>query len=608
MNATLPPGSAAPTEALDADVCVVGGGIAGLCAALAAARSGARTILIQDRAVLGGNASSEIRMWICGAHGKDVKEAGILEELQLANYHRNPGLNYSLWDSVLYQAAREQSGLTTILSCAVCQVEMANATTIAAVRAWHLTRQCWIEVRARVFLDCSGDSVLSLSGAPARWGREARSETGEPAAQAVADRKTMGNSLLIQLRAIDPAQHRPFIAPAWARVLPEGHPRLRECKPTGHNFWWIEIGGEQDTMADADRIRDELYAIAFGVWAFIKNHPDGRGHGWELEWLGSLPGKRENIRYEGDHVLTQMDVESCGHFPDVIAYGGWTMDDHPPAAFDHPGPPTHHYPAPSPFGIPYRSLYSRTVSNLLFAGRNISCTHLAMSATRVMGTCALVGQAAGTAAAMAVAVGSDPRGIGRDHLVELRNRLMDDDSWLPGVLRPIAPLARLATVTTSAGDDPAPLFTGIDRRLLGQANAIEIAPGGWIEFRWPQQVAPGRLRLIGDSDLHRDKRQPCSWPRDGHDEAMPARLPRNLRVVVERDGAWVEVARITDNPRRLLKIPVVGNTTAVRLIVEAAWGGGPARLQACEPGLPDLLAPPVATPWPSQPVTRTSGA
>ena len=131
-----------------------------------------------------------------------------------------------------------------------------------------------------------------------------------------------------------------------------------------------------------------------------------------MEWIVSLPGKRESMRYVGDHVLTQNDVQSEGRFADLVAYGGWTMDDHHPAAFRYPGQPTIFHPAPSPYGIPYRSLYSRNIGNLLFAGRNISATHMAVDSTRVMGTTALLGQAAGTAAAVAVRHGaSQPRRI-----------------------------------------------------------------------------------------------------------------------------------------------------------------------------------------------------
>ena len=218
----------------------------------------------------------------------------------------------------------------------------------------------------------------------------------------------MGNSLLIQLRRTDEPQ--PFVPPRWAYKFtrPDDLPhRLRGVQ--AHNFWWIEVGGLGDTIREAERTRDELMKIVYGVWDYIKNHAPERAQAanWAVEWIGSLPGKRENRRYVGDHILTQNDVRAGGPFEDIVAYGGWSMDDHHPAGILYPGRPTIFHPAPSPYGIPYRSLYSRNVTNLLFAGRNISVTHAALSSTRVMATCSLLGQAAGTAAALCVRRGSD---------------------------------------------------------------------------------------------------------------------------------------------------------------------------------------------------------
>lgn len=609
MDATLPAGPA-PTETLTTDLCVVGGGTAGLCAAIAGARRGARVVLLQDRPVLGGNASSEVRMWVCGAHGRDAKETGILEEILLENCWRNPSLKYPVWDTVLYEKARYQDGLHLVLNAAVCEVEMDGPERIRAVKAWHLTRQCWIRVEAALFADCSGDSILRLSGAPTMWGREARHEFDEPAAPAVADRKTMGNSLLIQLREIDAAQHEPFVPPAWAHRYDDSHRRIRErATPTGHNFWWLEIGGEMDTIADADAIRDELYRIAYGVWAYIKNHPDGRGRTWELEWIGSLPGKRENVRYVGDHILTQRDVESCGQFPDVVCHGGWTMDDHPPAAFHHDGPPTTFHPAPSPFGIPYRCLYSRAIANLFFAGRNISCTHMAMSATRVMATTATMGQAVGTAAAICLTRGTTPRGVYERHLAELQGMLLDDDQYLPGRRRPLPALTRAATLRASTGD-PTALTDGIDRRLGDEDHWWQGAPGDWVELRWDAPRPLHRVRIVGDSQLHRVKRMPCAWTTAPVREEMPPTLPRDLRVEAETaDGTWTVVARVSGNRRRLITLPLENVAArAVRVVIERTWGAERAGLFAVDAGEPPIGEPIATTPWPTKAVTARAGA
>lgn len=597
-DSTVPAGSA-PVESLTTEVCVVGGGMAGICAAIAAARHGARVVLLQDRAVLGGNASSEVRMWICGAHGKDNKETGILEEIQLENCYRNPRLNYSVWDTVLYEKVRFQDGIDLRLSCAVVDVAI-EGDRLTEVRAWHLTRQCWIAVRATQFIDCSGDSILRLSGASTRWGRESRDDYGEDLAPAVADRSTMGNSILLQLREIDPADHVPFIAPAWARSISTAElADHRGASPTGHNFWWLELGGTEDTIGDADAIRDRLLALAYGVWAAIKNNPDGSGERWELEWIGALPGKRENIRYLGDHVLTQQDIQSGGRFDDLVAYGGWTMDDHPPGGFDHDGQPTHHHHAPSPYGIAWRCLYSCDRSNLLCAGRNISATHMALSSTRVMATCSLLGQAVGTGAALAVRHACSPRAVGERHLSELQALLADDDQYLPGRARELAPLMEGARFDASEGD-PAPLLDGVDRHLGETAHAWSATDGATVTLTFPETRRLERLRLVLDSQLHRLKRMPCSWPKGGNHAAMPAPLLRNFRVQLHTsDGDWRTVASVTDNRRRLVQLPLSASSDGLRLCCDASWGGEYLRIFSLDCGAPRADTPLRTIPWPA---------
>ncbi len=481
---------------------------------------------------------------------------------------------------------------------------------ISAVRGWHLARQCWVRVEADLFADCSGDSVLRLSGAETRWGREGAGEFGESHAPPQPDRRTMGNSCLIQLREIDPARHRAFIPPTWAHSFPPDHPRLQHAKPAGDNFWWLEVGGELDTIADADGIRDELLRIAYGAWAFIKNHPDGRGARWELEWIGAVPGKRENVRYVGEHILTQGDIESCGVFPDLVCHGGWSMDDHHPAAFNHPGPPTIFHPAPSPYGIPLRCLYARSLENLFCAGRNASCTHMAMSSTRVMATCCHHGgQAIGTAAALAVRHRTGPQGVHALHLRELQNILLDDDQWLPNRRRSVPALTRAAELSASIGD-PEPLRDGLDRADADAGHAWEAPPGATVSYRFAASAAPLRARVVGDSQLHRDKRMPCSETLGRSRAEMPSTLPRDLTIELQdARGSWRTAVEVRDNRRRLLQLPLAGEALAVRLTVRRAWGDGPARLFAFDIGAPDLAgAAADLLPWPATAIGRGGAA
>ena len=348
------------------EFCVVGGGLAGMCAAISAARHGVKTVLMHDRPVLGGNASSEIRMWVCGAQGLNRRETGIIEEIQLENNYRNPLSNFSIWDSILYEKVRFEPNITLLLNCSCTDIEM-DGDRIRAVKGWQLTTETRHRVEADLFADCSGDSILApLSGAEYRIGREARAEFGEDIAPLAADKKTMGMSCEINVREYSTPQT--FIPPVWAYSYPSDDDLPnREHDIRANHFWWAELGGEDDSIHDTEEIRDELLKVIFGIWDHVKNHGDHGADNLVLEWVGFLPGKRESRRYIGDYVMTQNDVCAEGRFEDIVAFGGWPMDDHHPAGFKHPGDPTVFHHAPSPFGIPYRSLYSKNIGNLFFA-------------------------------------------------------------------------------------------------------------------------------------------------------------------------------------------------------------------------------------------------
>jgi hypothetical protein len=567
------------------DVCVIGGGMAGMCAAIAAARNGARTAIVHDRPVFGGNASSEIRMWICGALGAHNKETGLLEEIQLENQYRNPSGNYSLWDSVLYEKVVFQPRLTTFLNCSCTGAEM-DGDRIVGIQAWQLTTQIWHTIRATQYIDCSGDSILAaVTGAEFRTGREARDEFDEDIEPLEADGKSMGNSLLIQIRRTDEPQ--PFIAPNWAWQFDSAADLPHRINGVhGQNFWWLEIGGLKNTIRDAENIQVELMKLGYGIWDYIKNRSPERdkADNWALEWLGSLPGKRESRRYVGDHILTQNEVRAGGEFEDLIAYGGWSMDDHHPAGIFYPGEPTIFHPAPSPYGIPYRSLYSRNVGNLLFAGRNISVTHAALSSTRVMGTCAMLGQAAGTAAAICVENGCAPRNLsGGSLLRRLQTTLLHDDCWLPGISRPIGDLARGAELT-AGGANADSLLDGLDRDRADESHAWTGPVGDAVEYLWNRPAKLEGVRLVFDSNLQLRKRMPCTFPHREGKTAVPKSLIKAFRLEArDSRGAWKPIHREENNYQRLVGIPVSIETTGLRIVPEETWGDPEARLFAFEP-------------------------
>ncbi|RMD73292.1 MAG: FAD-dependent oxidoreductase [Lentisphaerae bacterium] len=569
-------------DTIHVHVCVVGGGMAGLLAAISAARHGASVALIQDRPVLGGNASSEIRMHICGAHGENVRETGILEEILLENLYRNPTVNYSIWDSVLYGKAQYQENLQLFLNTTVLDATM-DGDYIKDIKAWQLTTETRLTIEAEYFIDASGDGILApLSGAEFRRGREARSEYNESLAPEVADSKTMGLTCLFQAREYPREQK--FIPPSWAYVFktPEDI-QHRNCHIKQTNFWWMELGGTCDSIHDTEKIREELVRIAFGVWNYIKNYSPQKEEfrNWALDWMGFLPGKRESRRYIGDHVLTQNDILNRGQFDDTVAYGGWTMDDHFPEGFRHPKTGTTFHATPSPYGIPYRSLYSRNIMNLFCVGRCHSATHMAMSSTRVMATTSLMGQAAGTAAALAHAKGISPREVGQRHIRELQQTLMDDDCFLPGHLHRFNELTMRARFTTDHGD-PSQLLNGYNRPWNGQTNAWEFPCGAHITLNWDHEVEIEQLRIVFDSDLNR--KDPGRGNRRMHNMrhyyslddqpwAPPSTLVKAFRVeALDASGQWQTVLEEKNNYQRLYRARLAQKTKALRIHMDESWG------------------------------------
>ena len=451
------------------DLVVVGGGLAGLCAAVTAARQGIRTALVHDRPVLGGNASIEIRVPPVGATQCNFaysRETGLIEELFLNNLHHNPTWCPEGWNLELENLARNEPDLDLFLNHAVCEVAMVDGKErIASVKSYCAMEETWHVFAARHFADCSGDGVVgSLSGAAFRMGVEARSEFDEPMCPDEPTGHTMGMSL--HLHARNAGRPMPFTLPKWVDMklgLEDFGPYRPVCEhffPDTGGFWWLEWGGALDTVHDTTKIKEEVQRITLAVWDFLKNRSTlaEKLTTYELDWMGAIPGKRESRRFEGDHILTMNEIDGQEHFEDAVAYGGWGFDHHPPGGFhDKVNPSTHQY-LRGPHNIPLRSLYSRNIANLFFAGRNISATHYALSSTRVMLTCAQLGEAAGMAAAHAVRIGcatSDLIGPGRitaiqQNLLRADHHIHDLAAALP---HDIAPEARVSASSVFSGQE-----------------------------------------------------------------------------------------------------------------------------------------------------------
>ncbi len=583
------------TIRLETDLLVAGGGLSGVCAALAAARNGARVVLVQDRSVLGGNASSEIKMHVCGAdaHGgkPGARESGIIEELRLEDAARNPAGVYSQWDLLLYEKILLEPNIRLLLDTDLTGVEM-DGDSIRLARALRLSTEDEFLIRAKFFADCTGDGRLGAeAGADYHVGRESRADYNEPVAQEKADGQTLGSSILLTGRKHETPQ--PFMRPSWARRFQKSDFRLRPIKSFEYGYWWFEWGGQLDTIKDNAEIRHELLRITLGVWDYIKNSGDfPEAANWGLEWVGSIPGKRESRRFFGPYRLTENDVLRPQGFPDTVAYGGWCVDTHPPLGVDVPDePPCVQYHFPHLYPIPLRCYHSRNVANLFFAGRNISATHIAFASTRVMATCAVGGQAVGTAAALWLAAPEkDIRVLSTpENIHALQQRLLRDDAFLPG-LRNEDPddLARAASARADSGAAEAALaLDGVTRDLRASFGAWSSdSVHAWTSAALPASLAvdlpaaaPVReIHLTFDSGFEKEliltpshHHQKVSAPR-----GPQIRLVRHYRLKI--DG--VVVHEETDNflRKRVHRLPVATTGRVVELECLATHGAPVARV------------------------------
>lgn len=577
------------TKKIDCDLCVVGGGMAGMVAAISAAREGLKVVLMHERPVLGGNASSEIRMWICGAQGRDNRETGILEEIALENLYRNPTKSYAVWDTVLYDFVRREENITLLLNCtcmdaATEQGDFAYGrdTRIHSVTGYQMTTQCFYEIKAKFFCDSSGDSILApLCGAQFRIGREASNEFGEDTVTKIADDMTMGMSCLLQGRETDRTVK--YTPPAWSKQLGEEDFENRDpdlYKDT-ENFWYLELGGDRNTIEDTEILRDELVALATGTWDYIKNSGKFDASKWDLDFLGFLPGKRESRRMCGEYMVTQKDITGGTVFPDEIAFGGWPLDDHFPGGFYHKGCPNTYYSTPAPYSIPYRALYSKNVENLFFAGRNISMTHTAMSSIRVMATCALLGEAVGKAASIAVKKDCTPHDVYLSELEQLQNLLMNEDCFLPSKTREISLVCQGAELNIQGnvirnGQDRAHRIYNTDECTC----AYEAKAGEEITYTF-DEAKVSAVHIVFCSDLNRDTLPGSDCERSHSTRAnqrldspqmhMPKTLCKAFRVIGERKGEKQVLLEVTNNRKRAYHVQVDRMFDKLTLIPISGW-------------------------------------
>jgi len=466
------------------DLLVAGGGMGGVVAALTAARKGCRVILVQDRPVLGGNASSEINILPAGAdamgYNKDARETGIIEELLVENSARSPDRSCRVLDDILWEWVHREPLIELMLNTQIVAAQKSADDRLDAVSTIESGSGRRCVIRAKVFADCTGDAALAHeAGASWRMGREGRDEFAESMAPETSDDKVLGCTLPFQFK--DTGQPVKFVPPAFARDFssPDSFPFRYHGKPG--SYWWAEWGGERDTIHEYQEIKDELTRIVYGLWDHLKNHGDHGVENYALLRVGPILGKRESRRVEGPLMLTQEDVEKGRTFPDAVAYGGWPIDLHPPAGIDDPGPPADQIFV-DPYEIPLRSLYSKDIRNLFMVGRNISVSHVALGSTRVIGTIATMGQAVGTTAALCLRQGLDPQELKADHLREIQQTLLRDDAYLIHQRNEDAQDAARLAKATATSDAPLRMEKGTEWRAIKAGCAqLFVVTGSQIE-------------------------------------------------------------------------------------------------------------------------------
>lgn len=427
---------------INSDLIIIGGGLAGTCAAITAARAGLKVVLLQDRPVLGGNSSSEVRLWVLGAtshmgnNNRWAREGGLIDEILLENAYRNPEGNSLIYDTILLEKVTNEKNITLLLNTAVYDLEKIDDDTIKSVRAFCSQNSTEYILSAPLFCDASGDGIVGfLAGAAFRMGAESKDEFGEGFAPQKEYGELLGHSLYFYSK--DTGKPVRFIPPAFALDDITKIPRYKSFNTSnyGCRLWWIEYGGRLDTIHETETIKWELWKVVYGVWNHIKNSglfPEAEN--LTLEWVGTIPGKRESRRFEGGYMLKQQDVIEQTSFKDAVAFGGWSVDLHPSDGIFSELPGCNQWHSKGVYEIPYRCYYSKNISNLFLAGRIISATHVAFGSTRVMATCAHGGQAVAMAASLCKTYQLLPKAIGENHIQELQLALLKTGHHIPGLV------------------------------------------------------------------------------------------------------------------------------------------------------------------------------
>ncbi len=584
------------TEKLQFDVVVIGGGMAGICAAIASARQGAKTALVQDRPVLGGNASSEIRMHITGAtrHGQagrdNLRETGIIEEILLENKHRNPEHSYGLFDTLLWEKCNYQENLSLYLNTYINEVNVQNGK-ILSVSGTQMSTEKQLKFVSKMFIDCTGDgSISEKSGAEYLFGRESASDFGESGAVDKTDTVTQGNS--IQFRSLDAGREVPFERPSWAYDFSgEEWPYKINFAEITSGYWWVELGGTKlNTLTDAEEIKEELLKVIYGIWDIIKNHSAKKeeAKNYYLDWIGFVSAKRESRRVMGDYVLTENDILQNRVFEDAISYGGWHIDSHRPEGFYAFVNETEHTEDKTVvfdgiYTVPYRSIYSKDIDNLYLGGRCISATHRAFCSARVMATCAVAGEAAGIAAALAVKKGKTARQLLED-ITELQQLILKNGCYIPEFKNEDkndkARMAHITATSEEKGFEAINVINGVSRPVGENSNMWQSCGlGESISLKWDEPQSISEVELTFDSNLSVEIMISLSnWHKVKQENDVPETIVKDYKVEYILDGKVVGTKAIKNNNQRVNIIKADNLCDEIKVTVEQTRGFRAARI------------------------------
>ena len=412
----------ADADTLEFDFVVAGGGIAGMCAAVTAARLGCNVALVNDRPVLGGNNSSEVRVHLGGYSevgpyeglGRMIREFG-----HLKRGNAQPAANYE--DEKKQAFIDGEENVTLFANCHASEV-LTEGSTIKATLIKNIeTGEChWL--KAPLFSDCTGDGTIGyLAGAHWTMGREGRDEYGESLAPEKADSLVMGAS--VQWYSVETDHRTKFPEFSYGVEFNEDN-----CEKVTMGEWTWETGMNRNQITEAERIRDYGLLVVYSNWSYLKNHKKDNAK-WadrELGWVAYVSGKRESRRLLGDYVLKQDDIDKNVFHEDASFTTTWSIDLHFPSPDNSAKFPDNEFKTATvhnwiyPYAVPYRCLYSRNIDNLFMAGRNISQTHVALGTTRVMRTTGMMGEVVGMAASICHKYGCSPRDVYQCHLDELK--------------------------------------------------------------------------------------------------------------------------------------------------------------------------------------------